>query len=73
MLAVQRVVCEPTVTVTDRDVLPPLPTQVIEYVRLEVSAPVEVEPEVGLDPLQLPKAVQLVALAEDQLRLALVL
>ena len=57
----------PTVTVTDLEVVPPVPVQAKVYVLLLVKAPVDCEPEIVFEPLQAPEAVQLVALEELQL------
>jgi hypothetical protein len=53
-----------TVTVAVCDVEPPVPVQDNEYVEVVVNAPVLCVAEVALLPLQLPDAVQLVALVE---------
>jgi hypothetical protein len=56
-----------TVTVALCAPLPPMPSQVNVNVVVTVSAAVEAVPLTGLDPLQPPDAVQLVALVELQL------
>jgi hypothetical protein len=55
-----------TVTVVDCAAVPPLPVQLSVNVPSVVSAPVEADPEVALLPAHAPLAVQLVALADDQ-------
>ena len=60
-----------TVTVTERDVLPPAPEQLSEYVRVLPSDPVDCEPLVALPPDQAPEAVQLVAFVLVQLNVEL--
>ena len=49
---------------------PPEPVQVSANAAFAVSGPVEAEPEVGLLPLQLPEAVQLVESVDDQVKVA---
>jgi hypothetical protein len=60
-----------TDTVADCEALPPLPVQVSKYVALVVRAPVDRVPWVGWLPDHAPEAVQLVALVEVQLSVAL--
>jgi hypothetical protein len=60
-----------TVTVTFLETLPPSPTQSSVKVVVAPSGPVDSEPLPGLLPLQPPLAVQLVALADDQVRVEL--
>jgi hypothetical protein len=55
-----------TETVVDCVALPPTPVQMIPYVLLAVSAPVDCEPLAALLPDQAPEAVQEVVLAADQ-------
>ena len=55
-----------TVTVADCDAEPPAPVQVRVNFVVAVSAGVVCEPAVASAPLQPPKAVQAVALVEDQ-------
>jgi hypothetical protein len=57
-----------TVTVADCSAVPPGPAQLSVYVPLAVSAPVETVPEVAFVPDHAPLAVQLVVLADDQVR-----
>ena len=59
-----------TATVTDFVVLPPTPEQVNVYVYepTELSTPVDADPESAFAPDQLPDAVQLVAFADDHVR-----
>ncbi len=59
-----------TDTVADCDALPPVPVQVMPYVVLAVSAPVDCEPLAALLPDQPPEAVQAVAFLDDQLNVA---
>jgi hypothetical protein len=60
-----------TLTTVDCAALPPAPLQVRVYVLLALSAPVDCVPDVALVPDHLPEAVQEVALAELQVRVAL--
>jgi len=60
-----------TVTVADCAALPPGPVQVNVYVALAVSTPVDCEPLVALLPDHAPEAVQVAALAETQVSVAL--
>jgi hypothetical protein len=63
-------VADVTVTFADWVAEPPGPVQVSANEEFEVSAPVEAEPEIGLLPVQLPAAVQAVALEEDHVSVA---
>jgi len=54
-----------TVTLTDWVAEPPGPVHVSANAEFAVNGPVVAEPDVGLLPLQLPEALQLVASAED--------
>lgn len=56
------------VTVAELAAVPPEPVQLRVKVELAVKLPVLWEPEVALLPLQLPEAVQEVALAELQVK-----
>ena len=60
-----------TVTIVLALVVPPAPVQLKLYVEVVLSAPVEDEPLVALLPLQAPLAVQLAALLEVHVILAL--
>ena len=60
-----------TDTVVDCVALPPAPEQVIEYVRLAVSAPVDCEPLVPSAPVHPPDAAHVLALAALQVMVAL--
>jgi hypothetical protein len=57
--------------VVDCVALPPAPEQVIEYVRLAVSAPVDCEPLVPSAPVHPPDAAHVLALAALQVMVAL--
>ena len=57
-----------TVTLIDCVADPPAPVQVSANAAFAVSGPVEAEPEVGLLPLQLPEAAQLVESVDDQVK-----
>lgn len=57
-----------TVTATESLALPPAPVQVIVKVELAVRLPVDWLPEVALEPLHAPLAVQDEALEEFQVR-----
>lgn len=59
-----------TVTFTDCVADPPAPVQVSANAELAVRAPVDAVPDVALLPLQLPEAVQDVALVDDQVSVA---
>jgi hypothetical protein len=59
-----------TETVAAWEALPPVPLQVRMYVALASTAPVDCEPVVGLLPDQAPEAVQDVACAALQLKVA---
>jgi len=59
-----------TVTFTDCVADPPGPLQVSANAEVAVSAPVDAVPDVALLPLQLPEAVQAVALVDDQVSVA---
>lgn len=61
----------PTLTVIDLLTVPPPPVQLRLKLDVEVSEPVEALPLVGLDPLQAPLALQLVAFVELQLSVLL--
>lgn len=61
-----------TITVTDFVTAPPAPVHVSEKLAFELSAPVDSEPVVGLDPLHAPDALQVVALVAVQLNVAAV-
>jgi hypothetical protein len=60
-----------TVTVTPLTMLPPSPVQSRLKMLSALSAPVDCVPLVFLGPLQVPEALQPVALADDQLNVAL--
>jgi hypothetical protein len=62
---------EPTVTVADCCALPPLPSQLRVKVAFPDSAAVDTDPLAALTPDQAPEAVQVAALAEDQVSLDL--
>ena len=59
---------EVTVTVADCAALPPVPVQVSVYVAFALSAPVDWEPLVALEPDQAPEAVHEVALLDDHVK-----
>lgn len=60
-----------TETVADCVAPPPGPVQVRVKLEVDVSSPVDCEPLNALAPFQAPEALQAVALAEDQVRVAL--
>ena len=59
-----------TVTFTDCVTSPPAPVHVNANAELAVNGPVDAVPDVVLVPLQLPEAVQDVALVDDQVSVA---
>lgn len=59
-----------TVTLTDCVADPPAPVQVNANAEFAVRAPVDALPDVALVPLQLPEAVHVVALVDDQVSVA---
>lgn len=59
-----------TATVTDCVAVPPLPVHVSENALLELNAPVDCEPDVGLAPDHAPDAVHDAAFVEDQVNVA---